>query len=152
MKTKLDLTTLLGDVAKTTLEKMANSPAPTGQKNQQESARKEAPSAEPCLHAEEPSSQTFKSIGSQLAATVTEGLSREIDKKVQETVNVGERAIDRQRQIALREMQTLIEIERTKAVEELRKTASSVSNKVLMSAALIGCSLLLVAAALFFHK
>jgi hypothetical protein len=101
---------------------------------------------------QEPFSQMVKGIGMQVAAAVTEGLSRQMDKKVEDTVQKAEIAIERQRIAAISEMQAVIEIECTKAAEELRKTAASISNKVLLSAALVGGSLLMVATALFLHK
>lgn len=159
MKINSDLTkTFLEIAAKTTLDKIAHRAVAGSQTPPQDSAKDagmdadpeqpDAPDSQP----QEPFSQMLKGIGTQVAAAVTDGLSRRMDKKVEETVHVAEVAVERQRVLALDQMQSILGLERTKAMEELRKTAVSISNKIIMSAAFIGVSLLMVAAALFLRK
>lgn len=170
MKINPDLTkTLLEIAAKTAVGAITNSPAQPGQNTPQPQVRavrsdaddvpkqtdrrdkaphKDAPDSLP----EETFAVTLKDIGKQAAAAVTGGLSRQMDTKVAETVHLAELAIERQRVLALSQMQALFDAERTKAMEDLRKTAESLSYKVMASAVLIGVSLLVNAAALFLHR
>jgi len=169
MKINSDLTkTLLEIVAQTARDKFTDiQQHPASQNTPQENAKNTGAGAKPDMvdgpteakekdasqnQTQEPFSQMFKGIGAQVAAAVTEGLSRQMDKKVEESVHKAEIAIERQRIAAISEMQSVLEIECTKAMEELRKTSASISNKILVSAAFIGGSLLMVAAALFLHK
>jgi hypothetical protein len=83
---------------------------------------------------------------------VTEGLSRKMDQKIADSLQAAEIVIERQRKAALIEMQAVFEAERAKAMADLRETAASISNKILVSAAFIGGSVLMAAAALFLHR
>jgi hypothetical protein len=168
MKINSDLTkTLLEIAAKTTLDKIAHRAGNASRTTPQDSAKVAGTDADteqtdeqaetgqknaPDSQRHEPSAHVFKSIGTQVAAAVTDGLSRHMDRKVEEIVKVVELAVERQRVVALSDMQAKLAVERTKAMEDLQKTAASISHKIIMSAAFIGVSLLVVAAALFFHK
>ena len=168
MKMNSDLTkTLLGIAAQTAFDKITNNAATTGQATPQDSAKgagagpipektdglagarlKHAPDSQP----QEPFAQMLKGIGTQVTAAVTEGLSRQMDQKVVETLHKAEIVVERQRLAALSEIQAVLELERSKAMEELRQTAASVSNKIIVSATFLGSSLLMVALALFLQK
>jgi hypothetical protein len=96
--------------------------------------------------------QILNGIGTQVVAVVSDGLSKQLDNKAAEIVRMAELALERQRAAALSQMQAVLGAERTKAVEELRKTAASLSQRFVVSAAFIGGSLLMIAAALVLYK
>jgi hypothetical protein len=170
MKINSDLTkTLLEIAAKTAVGAITNSPAQPSQNTPQPQDRairadadgapeqtdrrdmaphKNAPDSLP----QETLALTLKDIGKQAAAAVTGGLSRQMDTKVAETVHLAELAIERQRLLALSQMQAVFDAERTKALEDLRKTAESLSYRIMASAVFLGGSLLMTAAALFLQR
>lgn len=169
MKINVDLTkALLETVAKTTLDKFTNNataadqsgtlphsmnaadarPVPVQTDSSAEARPRNAQESQP----QEPFAQILRGIGTQVTAAVTEALSSQVDKKVAEAVDVAEQAVDRQRVTAIKQMQALVAAERAKTVDALQKTAAALSTRILVSAGLIGGSLLMVAAALFLHK
>jgi hypothetical protein len=168
MKFNSDLTkTLIEMAAKTTIDKITGGAAAASQNTPQGTAQDTGTGAEPDsaggtaeapkksapdLQPQEPFGQMLKGIGTQVAAAVTEGLSKQIDKKVEGIVHEAELAVERQRLAALGQMQTALAAERTNVLQELEKTACSISNKLIISATFIGGSLLAVAAAVFLHK
>lgn len=168
MKINADLTkTLLEIAAKTTIDKITTSAASAIQNTPQNNAKGTGTAAEPDpadgsaeardkkapdAHPQEPFGHMLKGIGTQVAAAVTDGLSRQMNKKVEEIVQVAELAVERQRVAALSDMRDALEVERTKAMEDLSRTASSISNKLILSAAFVGGSLLMVVATLLLHK
>jgi hypothetical protein len=159
MKINSDFTkTLLSLAAKTTIDKLASNSVTANQEAPQDStqgtcadANPESPDG-PTEPLQEPFGLMLKSIGIQVAAAVTDRLFRQMDKKVEEIVHVAEVAVQRQRVDTLREIQSVLQSERTKAIEDLQKAAASISNKGLVSAAFIGGSLLVIAASFFIHK
>ena len=163
MRINSDLTkTLLGMAAKTTLGTFANSGATVSQNTPEDGVVREPQTTD--MPAEEsqknmPNTQSqdsfipmLGSIGTQVASSVTEGLSRKMDQKIADSLQAAEIVIERQRKAALIEMQAVFEAERAKAMADLRETAASISNKILVSAAFIGGSMLMAAAALFLHR
>jgi hypothetical protein len=154
--------TLLGMAAKTTLDRLANSVVTASQNTPEDSlvidpGTTDTP-AEACQkntlnpQPREPFAQLLKDIGTQVTAAVTDGFSNHLDRKVAKAVDIAEMAIERQQVAALKQMQTVLATERTKTVDALQKTAAALSHRILVSAAFIGGSLLLVAATLLFHK
>jgi hypothetical protein len=163
MKINSDITkTLLGMAAKTTLDRLANSVATASQNTPEDGLVQEPGTTDTPAEARqkntlnpqahEPFAQLLKGIGTQVTAAVTDGLSSQMDRKVAEAVDVAEMAIERQRVAALKQTQTVLAAERTKTVDALQKTAAALSHRILVSAVFIGGSLLMVAAALLFHK
>ena len=163
MKINSDLTkTLLGMAAKTALDTFANSGTTPSQNHPEHGVVVDPETTDMPAKgrqkntANSQSQDSFtpliRSIGTQVASSVTDGLSRKMDQKIADSVQAAELAIERQRKAALIEMQAVIEAERTNAMADLRKTAASISNKILVSAAFIGGSVLMAAAALFLHR
>ena len=168
MKINADLTkALLTTVAKTTFDRITSSPVAAAH-DAPKDIRKDAveePSAgqtdgpaqpgqksaeDSQLH--EPFSQVLKGIGTQVTAAVTESLSCHIDHKVVAAVDAAELALERQRVAALKQMQAVLAAERTKTIDALQKSAAALSKRIVISAVLVGVSLLIVAAALILHK
>lgn len=163
MKINSDLTkTLLGMAAKTALDTFANSGTTANQNHPEHGVvldpeTTDRPAEERQKNPANSQSQDsftpmIRSIGTQVASSVTDGLSRKMDQKIADSVQVAELAIERQRKAALTQIQAVVEAERAKAMADLRETAASISNKILVSAAFIGGSVLVAAAALFLHR